>query len=72
MPSKPAKPDATTATNPAVTAPIPDPIAPFSPKLAFETEPNSPFQDGYSIAKEAAALASFIHVRSDGRVRSAL
>lgn len=30
------------------------------PKVVFETEPNSPFADGYSIAKERAALADLL------------
>lgn len=35
-------------------------IAPLRPTIDFEKEPNSPFHDGYSIAKEEALLADYI------------
>lgn len=60
MPTKTRKPPTSVRTDPAKAAAELGLIAPALPKLRFETEPSSPFSDGYSIAKEEGALAEFM------------
>ena len=45
------------AASPPLSTPV---LIPAAKSMLFETEPNSPFQDGYSIAGERAVLAEFL------------
>ena len=57
-PSTGKKPGKAAAGKPA--SADPSVLVPAAKGLMFETEPNSPFSDGYSIAKEKEVLAEFL------------